>query len=217
MNLSHAIIAAAVIASMPAIAQSRLVPVHDPAELAAAGFPPGTDKVWRLLDTQPDRPATRPDQAAGSSLVNTSTTVTAEDFQQSQSNGQYQAADYSQLQCSGGSPFFHASVRLPSGKRLKYLDVWGKNTSAFPITTTLLSVCKADDNPGTTNNTIIGQYISPAPGAGGYSDWVTLPAGIYTDTRHCAYMILAALGDSSYACLGSSQVFYKARVVWDPD
>ena len=218
MKLAYALIATAALASSSVIAQSRHVPVQDPAELAAAGFAPDAANVWRLLDTEPARNSRPLDPEGGAPTVDTSTTVTAEDFQQKASNGQYQAMSYAQLQCDTGSPYFNANLRLPSGKRLEYLDVWGRNTSAFPIRTTMFSACKADDTPGTTINTIIGQYTSAAPGTGGYSTWVTLPDGVFTDTEHCAYEITISFGDpATFTCQGSTQVFYKARVVWDSD
>ena len=218
MKLAYALIATAALASTNAIAQSRLVPVQDPAELAAAGFPPDAANVWRLLDTKTASNSRPLDPEGGAPTVDTSTIVTAEDFHHKLSNGQYQAVAYAQLQCDTGSPYFNANLRLPSGKRLKYLDVWGKNTSAFPIKTTLLSACKADDTPGMTTNLILGQYTSAAPGTGGYSSWVELPAGVFTDTKHCAYEITISFGDpATFTCQGSSQIFYKARVVWDSE
>lgn len=219
MKSTSLLIALGTLVASSAVAQNHRVPITDPVELESMGFPADATNVWRLVGDD-DAKALLPRGPEGSFEVGLtkSNTVTAEDFVFTSAQADYFSADFSEFYCPTGSAnrIASAAVKLPDDRRLRYLDVWGRdNLTTEAITAYLYETCQSQAGPPDPSNTILAQVDSPDTAALDYASWDPVPDGVYSDNFLCTYSINLVLGEGP--CDGSLLKFYKARVVFDTD
>lgn len=188
-------------------ADSPLEPVTDPAELAAFGLPPDAANTMRLV-ADPNTPV----EPRG---VGTFHAVTGDDFQMAASDAPYRTDGNSYLYCSAGetSRIASATIEIPAGRRLTYLDLWGRDDSAADVVSAVLfSTCHASGGPGAPSNTILATVTS-AGQSGTFFAHEPVPE-YHADPAHCSYSINLLLGTEG-PCEGDALLLSKVRVGWN--
>ena len=199
--------------SLTVSAEPGWIPVNDPAELAAMGFPPTADNVWRL-PRDPNQESPQDRAALGITPTNASYSMTGDDFVTISSLSDYNSANYGYLYCPSGatSRIASAVVNVPTDRRLYFLDMWGRDASATQdINATLYATCQPSDGAGPPNNFVLAEVSSPAVVGDGDFFADDTPAAHYFDPQRCGYSINLVLGSGT--CVGSDLTLYKVRVV----
>src|SRR5690606_10172051 len=106
-------------------AESRIEAVDDPVQLAALGFAPDATDVWRRYndaDPYPRRLRANDGIIAPSHAYS----IIGGDFQMTSSASDYSTGGNGALSCPTGQSvrIASATVRVPDGKRLAYIDMW---------------------------------------------------------------------------------------------
>ncbi len=217
MNTTRILFVAGLLFGTHALAGTDRVPITDPAELVAMGFPADATNVWRLVGAGSFvGGSARPD--AVTAWTYNSHSMTGDDFTTVSSQGAYNTGGNSFLVCPAGANdrISSAAVELPTDRSLAYLDIWGKDaTSTEAISVYLFETCQPADAAGLPSNTVLAQVDSPDAGGDGYFfSYATIPTH-YTDTQRCSYSINVALGSGT--CVGADLTLHKVRVMWDGD
>lgn len=188
-------------------ADSRLETVTDPVALAEVGLPPDAINTMRLVAD-----ATLPDAPRG--VGGGSHAVTGDDFQMAASDAEYQTDGRSYLYCSAGetSLIASAAIHVPAGRRLAFIDLWGRDDSPSDVVSaTLFSTCHPSEGPGAPANTILATVTSTGQSGTFFAD-EPIPEHD-ADPLHCSYSINLQLG-SAGPCEGDALLMSKVRLVW---
>lgn len=140
--------------------------------------------------------------------------VTGDDFHLASTTAPYHTDGLGHLYCESGASIRIASaaVHIPAGRRLAYLDLWGRDDSPSDIVSaTLYATCHASDAPGDALNTTLATVTSEGH-SGLFFEDSTVPTH-YANPEQCAYSINLQLGLSG-ACEGDALLVSKVRVVW---
>ena len=194
-------------------AESRIEAVDDPVQLAALGFAPDATDVWRRVDDAD--PETRPMRDIDGIIPPTHAySIIGDDFQMTSSASDYSTGGNGALSCPTGQSvrIASATVRVPDGKRLAYIDMWGSDASPTEnITASLFATCQLSGGAGNPSNIILAS-VQSSGAPGNYFNFATIPEH-YVDTERCAYTINLQLG--SGICQGADLRSYKVRVIWE--
>lgn len=210
MKPASCVLVAAALASLPALAETRRERVTDPAELVAFGFAADATRVWRIVDDElpRERPTDVDGVPAGRSFA-----MTGDDFRMASTSADYGTEGYGYLYCPSGSAVRVASatVDVPAGHRLAYLDLWGTDDStAEDLSASLIATCHTSDAAGSPNNFVLAEVDSAGLSGDFFQD--TLIPEHFANPEQCAYAINLVFGDGF--CEGTDLMLQKVRVSW---
>jgi len=207
MNAATCLFLVGAMLALDSHADSHLEPVDDPAELAAVGLPPDAVDTLRLVAD-----ANAPDAPRGGGNFHA---VTGDDFHMTSTDRQYQTDGNSYLYCNAGETGRIASavIEVPAGRRIIYLDMWGKDDSAGDVVSaTLFATCHPTVGPGAPGNLILATVTSAGQSGAFFADEVV--PEYRADPDHCSYSINLLLGTDGL-CEGDALLLSKVRVVWN--
>jgi hypothetical protein len=194
------------------LGQSGRVPITDPAELAALGFPRQAHDVYRWVG----RPAARTRTGETWGAAEGFSILSPMDFHfehLSQVSIEPDRA-YCVLGAGGQGAAQEAlaEVSLPDGVGLDYLQLWAYDDDAtYGLTATLYEFCQGVGfAPPTT--TLIGSIDTL--GANGYT-YDAVPLGGYpVNNRDCGYSVRVVFIPGDATCRSDHIQFRKAAVLW---
>ena len=133
------------------------------------------------------------------------------------SNYQYQSFGSHTSYCTSGSSerFADASLNLPSGSMITFIDVFGlDSSSSADLTAFLFEICQGPST-GAPVMTNLGQ-VSSSGSSGNFRTTINLAASpVAVESYSCKYIIRASMAPASAGgCVGGDILLDKARVLY---